>query len=141
MFSADYRAEAHELGVGRRDGLELGRDVYCVFIYFELPIFDSLSYILVRHVEASDVDLRGVAYLDARGVGYEDVAAERGELSVDFGYRSVRARYVVEGVEAVEIVLSLAYKVYRSVCSDGEVIPLDYRGIGALLYIHGVACN
>ena len=97
----------------------------CFRIFAE--VLHRVAYILIRHVEASDVDLRGVAYLDARGVGYEYVAAERCELSVDFGYRSVRARYVVEGVEAF-----FAYEVYSGVRTYGEIAPFE-NGCGTVL--------
>ena len=80
----------------------------------------------VRHVEASDVDLRRVSYLDARGVGYEDVAAYRVELSVDFGYFPASAD-VVEGVEAVR-----PGEIYGGVRAYGEVSPRVDRGHACL---------
>ena len=88
---ARYAAEAHELG---RSGFLRGDDVsYSLGVVGLGYRADFAFEVFIRHVEASDVDLRGVSYLDARGVGYEDVAAYRVELSVDFGYfPAVRGR-------------------------------------------------
>ena len=95
----------------------------------------------VRHVEASDVDLRGISYLDARGVGYEDVAAYRVELSVYLGDGAVLN--VVEGVEAVY----RPREVYGGVRTYREVVPFVDGGLPRLVDVqyfpvgrHGDAC-